>query len=510
MFFRRFLFSFLILFTFLPCADLFAQDAEVFGLVRDAQNRPAFGVSVAVFGKPIGTTTDGRGKFSLKVPANESLKIFFSFTGLQSDSVFIKLIPGERKEINKALKNKIVEFRDVVIEEKSLKRINIIPINPKVVGVIPTPNQSVEDLLKTMPGVSSSNELSSSYSVRGGNFDENLVYINDFEVYRPLLVRSGQQEGLSVINPDMVESISFSAGGFEAKYGDKLSSVLDIQYRKPKKFGGSVSASLLGASIELENRSKNNKWYWMTGIRQKSNQYLLNTFDTKGEYKPSFTDAQILSGYEFSKKFSVEVFGNYARNRYNLVPETRETNFGTISDAKRFTVYFDGQEVDRYQTITGSVSSTYKVSDEVKLKLIASGYNTSEEENFDILGQYFLDQLENDFGKDNFGNVAFNLGVGSFLNHARNKLDADVYSVEHKGEIIKSKSVWLWGAKYQQEKISDRLHEWNYNDSAGFSIPSQRDTLNPQIILNDVVISRTSLSSSRISGYIQNPVCRCR
>lgn len=504
MFLRRFQYKLLIPFYLLLSLDSFSQDSEVYGQVKDDQNRAAFGVSVAVFGKPIGTTTDNKGRFSMKVPANESLKIFFSFTGLQNDSAIVILNPGERREINKFLKKKVVEFKDVVIEEKSLKRINIVPINPKVVSVIPTPNQSVEDLIKTLPGVASSNELSSSYSVRGGNYDENLVYINDFEVYRPLLVRSGQQEGLSVINPDMVESISFSAGGFEAKYGDKLSSVLDIQYRKPKKFGGSVSASLLGASVELENRSKNDRWYWMTGIRQKSNQYLLNTFDTKGEYKPSFTDIQILSGYELSKKLSLEVFGNYARNRYNLVPETRETNFGTISDAKRFTVYFDGQEVDRYQTITGSISSTYQLSEEVKLKLIASGYNTREEENFDILGQYFLDQLENDFGKDNFGNVAFNLGVGSFLNHARNKLDADVYSIEHKGEIIKSSSVWLWGAKYQQEKISDRLHEWNYNDSAGFSIPSQRDTLNPQIILNDVVITRTNLSSSRISGYIQN------
>ncbi len=492
---------FLVLFI---SAEVHAQDAEIYGTVRDALNRPAFGVSVAVFGKPFGTSTDAKGNYSLKVPANQSLKIFFSYTGLQNDSTIIRLLPGERKELNKALKNKIVEFKDVVIEEKSLKRINITPINPKIVGVIPTPNQSVEDLLKTLPGVSSSNELSSSYSVRGGNYDENLVYINDFEVYRPLLVRSGQQEGLSVINPDMVESISFSAGGFEAKYGDKLSSVLDIQYRKPKKFGGAVSASLLGASLELENRSKNEKWYWMTGVRQKSNQYLLNTFDTKGEYKPSFTDIQILTGFDFSKKFSIEAFGNYARNRYNLVPQTRETNFGTISDAKRFTVFFEGQEVDRYQTMTGSISGTLKPSEAMKLKLIASAYNTQEEENFDILGQYFLDQLENDFGEDNFGDVAFNLGVGSFLNHARNRLDARVYSVEHKGEIISDNSVWLWGVKYQNELIEDRLHEWSYNDSAGFSIPSQRDTLNPQILLNDVVVSKTKLSSSRISGYIQN------
>ncbi len=490
--------------TFLLIQQGFAQEALVSGNVRDAANKPLYGVSVAVFGRPFGTSTDEKGNYKLSVPANEDLKIYFTYTGMQNDSGMVRLAPGESREINKKLKSRVVEFSDVIIEEQSLKRINITPINPKIVSVIPTPNQSVEDLLKTLPGVASSNELSSSYSVRGGNYDENLVYINDFEVYRPLLVRSGQQEGLSVINPDMVESISFSAGGFEAKYGDKLSSVLDIQYRKPKKFGGSVSASLLGASLTLENRSKNKKWYWMTGIRQKSNQYLLNTFDTKGEYKPSFTDLQFLTGYHFSDKFSLEAFGNYARNRYNLVPETRETNFGTISDAKRFTVYFEGQEIDRYQTITGSLAGTYQPNEKLKLKLISSGYNTQEEENFDILGQYFLDQLENDFGEDDFGDVAFNLGVGSFLNHARNELKAYVYAMEHKGELINESSVWLWGARYQMEEIDDKLHEWYYNDSAGFSVPTPRDSMDPQITLNDVVISKTKLNSTRLSAYIQN------
>jgi hypothetical protein len=354
-----------------------------------------------------------------------------------------------------------------------------------------------------MPGVASANELSSTYSVRGGNYDENLVYINDFEVYRPLLVRSGQQEGLSIINPDMVDAINFSAGGFDAIYGDKLSSVLDIKYRKPKAFAGSVSASLLGASLELENRSKNEHWYYMLGLRQKSNQYLLNTFETKGEYKPSFTDLQLLTGYELSSKFNIELFANYSRNRYNLVPQSRETNFGTINDAKRFTVYFEGQETDRYQTNTGALSLTYHPQDKLSLKLIGSAYRTEEEENFDILGQYFLDQLEADLGKDNFGDVAFNLGVGSFLNHARNKLEGTIYSVEHKGELIGEKVLLQWGIKGQHEKIDDRLHEWYYNDSSGFSIPSYRDSLNPQITLNDVVISSNNIFSNRVSGYVQ-------
>ena len=502
MFLNRFAFFF-ILFNLIYVTSI-AQNAFISGIITDSLNNPLFGATVSVFGKPFGTTTNDDGKYTLQVPANENIKIVISFTGLNSESINIILASEERKEISKNLKKKIFQFPDLIIEDKSFKKENIKSLNPKLIRFLPTPNQSVEDLLKTMPGVSSTNELSSTYSVRGGNYDENLVYINDFEVFRPLLVRSGQQEGLSVINPDMVEGINFSAGGFDAVYGDKLSSVLDIKYRKPKNFSGSVSAGLLGISIELENRSKNKKIYYMLGLRQKSNQYLLNTFETKGEYNPSFTDFQLLSGYSFHEKISIEVFANYSHNRYNLIPESRETNFGTINDAKRFTVYFEGQETDRYQTFTGAVSLLFQPKETINLKLITSAYRTDEEENFDILGQYFLDQLEADLGKANFGNVAFNLGVGSFLNHARNNLNGKIYSIEHKGEIISEQSLFQWGLKAQHERIEDRLHEWYYNDSAGFSIPSFRDSLNPQIILNDVVVSKNTLSSNRISGYLQN------
>ncbi len=483
---------------------LFAQSATVTGTVSEANGNPLSGATVALLGKTIGTTSNDQGNYTLEIPSNEKLTLIISYTGLKPDTFYLKLSPSEKRVINSKMISKIFQIKEFTVEDRSIRTINITPINPKVVKMIPTPNQSVEDILKTMPGVSSANELSSSYSVRGGNYDENLVYINDFEVFRPLLVRSGQQEGLSVINPDMVDAIKFSAGGFDAIYGDKMSSVLDIKYRRPKKFAGAISASLLGGSLELENQSKNKKFYYMLGARQKSNQYLLNTFETKGEYKPSFTDIQLFTGYDFSKKFSVEFFGNYARNRYNLVPQTRETNFGTINDAKRFTVYFEGQEVDKYELFTGSASAIYQPKENLKLKLIGTKYISEESESFDILGQYFLDQLENDLGKDNFGTVAFNLGVGSFLNHGRNKLNGEITSIEHKGELINDKSVWQWGGKLQQEKFTDKLHEWTYNDSAGFSIPSYRDPLNPTITLNDVVIAKNSLTTNRLSGYIQN------
>ena len=498
---RRFFFFQLL---FILSHTAYSQTATLTGTVLDALHKPLYGVSVAVLGKTIATTTDEKGNYSLTVPSGQNLKIIFSFTGLHADSVNVNLAAGEKKVLNKILRERTVDIHEVNIEEQSLKSSNITRINPKTVLVIPTVNQSVEDLLKTLPGVSSANELSSTYSVRGGNYDENLVYVNDIEVYRPFLVRSGQQEGLSFINPDMVSSISFSAGGFDAIYGDKMSSVLDIKYRKPKVFGGAVSASLLGESLQLEGVSKNNKFSFIGGVRQKSNQYLLNTFQTTGEYKPSFTDVQFLGTFDANKKLEFEVFGNYARNRYNLIPQNRETDFGTINDAKRFTVFFEGQELDRYDAFTGAASATYHPKEKLKLKLIASAFTTSEEENYDILGQYYLDQLETDFAKANFGDVAFNLGVGSFLNHARNKLNADVFSVEHKGEFVGEKTLFQWGLKVQHEQIDDKLNEWYYNDSSGFSIPSTRDTIDPQILLNDVINSKVSLSSNRYSGYIQN------
>lgn len=345
-------------FLFLVCQSAVAQKAQIYGTITDSTRKPLFGATVAVFGEPYGTSTADDGRYELEVPAERLIKLVFSNTGLTSDTLLVKLAKGERKMIDRRLAGRIYQMKDVTIEERSIKDLNVKSIQPSLVSILPTPNQSVEDIIKTLPGVSSSNELSSQYSVRGGNFDENLVYINDIEVYRPLLVRAGQQEGLSIIHPDMVQAIRFSAGGFDAMYGDKLSSVLDIRYKRPTRFAGSAYASLLGAGLELEGCSKNNTSYWMTGVRQKTNQYLLNTLETKGEYRPSFTDVQLLTGHDFGKKWNVELFGNLSLNRYNLLPQNRETNFGTINDAKRFTVYFEGREADRYQTWTGAFSTT--------------------------------------------------------------------------------------------------------------------------------------------------------
>lgn len=489
----------------LLAASVLAQQATISGTVTDASGKALEGVNVSLFGLPVGTITDSTGNYSLSVPAQQ-LKIIFSYAGLKTDTVNMKLKEGEKRVINRGMKSSVHLLKEVDIETTPISRINMTPVNPKLLSHIPTPNQSVIDIIKTYAGVSSSNELSSGYSVRGGNYDENLVYVNDIEIYRPFLVRSGQQEGLSFPNSDMVSSIYFSAGGFDAVYGDKMSSVLDMQYRKPKKFGGAFNFSLLGGALELEGASKNQKRYIIGGFRYKSSSYLLSNLDVQGDYKPSFYDVQLLSGFQLDTKTNLELFGNYSRNNYTVIPSTRETEFGTVKQAFKLKIFFDGQETDLFETGIGAISLTRKPTEKLKLKLIASAFASAEEEKFDILGQYFLDQLESDLGSENFGNSLFNLGVGSFLDHARTQLTAVVWNTEHKGEYVNDNIFLRWGAKYQREEIEDHLREWKYLDSAGFSVPTFRDTpsVNAVLGLNDFTNTRINVSSNRYSAYLQN------
>ncbi|HLG34606.1 MAG TPA: TonB-dependent receptor [Bacteroidia bacterium] len=486
--------------------NIYAQGTAIIsGVVTDSSGKALDGVNVAVFGLPVGTITDAEGRYSLSVPA-QTLKIIFYYAGLKTDTVNLKLKESEKRIINRGMKSAVHLLKEVDIQTTPLSRINMTTVNPKLLSHIPTPNQSVIDLIKTYAGVSSSNELSSGYSVRGGNYDENLVYVNDIEIYRPFLVRSGQQEGLSFPNSDMVSSIYFSAGGFDAVYGDKMSSVLDMQYRKPKKFGGAFNFSLLGGALELEGASKNQKRYVIGGFRYKSSSYLLSNLDVQGDYKPSFYDVQLLSGFQLDTNTTLELFGNYSRNNYTVIPSTRETEFGTVKQAFKLKIFFDGQEQDLFETGLGAVSLTRKPTQKLKLKLITSAFATAEEEKFDILGQYFLDQLESDLGSENFGNSLFNLGVGSFLDHARTQLTAIVWNGEHKGEYVNENIFLRWGAKYQREEIEDQLREWKYLDSAGFSVPTFRDTpsVNAVLGLNDFTNTRISISSNRYSAYLQN------
>jgi hypothetical protein len=502
-------FLFVILIQIFITGSLLAQDlAEVYGVMTDSGNQPIPLVNIAIAGQAGGTVTKADGSFLLKVPANRELTLVISFVGFNPEKVRINLKSGERKELNRRLSESTTLLPDFVVEDKQIRSSNLNTIDPKLAGMIPSASGGIEALLKTFPGVSSNNELSSQYSVRGGNYDENLVYVNDIEIYKPFLVRSGQQEGLSFLNSDLTASILFSAGGFEARYGDKMSSVLDIRYKRPTKTAGSASLSLLGASMHLEGSTKDRRFMYLLGFRQKTTQYLLKSLETKGDYKPTFTDVQGMLLYEVNPKLEFSVLGNYARNSYLFEPSTRETSFGTINEALQLRVYFDGSEVDRFVNYLGAFTTAYKPIKNLVLKLILSSFQTYESETFDITSQYWIGQLETDQGSDSFGEAVETKGVGTYHNHARNYLEAKVSSIEHRGTFVGVSSTTLWGVKYQHELISDRLNEWNMNDSAGFTLPFHlgipgQPGNQSDIELQDVVKTRINLSSNRYSGFLQ-------
>jgi hypothetical protein len=464
-------------------------------LINNQSGTPVEQAAISVRGESFNTTSDSTGFFRLKVPAAREVVMVFSILGYETKTIKRTFRAESTNSLEVFLDPSIKYIRAIEIEDREQRRQNIVRLDPKLVSVMPTTG-GIESLLKTLPGVSSNNEMSSQYNVRGGNFDENLIYVNDVEIYRPFLVRSGQQEGLSFINSDLVSNVQFSAGGFDAKYGDKMASVLDVTYRKPREFTGTATGSLLGGALHLEGKDPSSRFTWLMGVRQRSNQYILRSLDTQGDYRPLFIDGQALLNYDFTPEFSLQFLGNYSRNQYRLVPETRQTDFGTVNEALRLTVYFDGQEVNDFETYLGALSGIYKPNKDLTLKIIGSAYRSFETETFDVQGQYYIDQLENDFGKDSFGEVKFNRGVGTFLNHARNNLTVTVANLEHKGYYKN----WLWGTRYQVEDINDRLSEWRMIDSAGFSIPLG----NPDVIeLDEVIKQKINLPSQRFSQFLQ-------
>ncbi|MDQ3190559.1 MAG: TonB-dependent receptor, partial [Bacteroidota bacterium] len=490
------------LFLIFVCSLVHAQEkTTVFGTIYDTNRKPLEAVTVAILGETIGSYTDVNGKFEFQIPSDTAITIICSHIGYKQEKAVITVPFGESRELIFRMKPSSSTINEFTIEDKETRSKPITRIDPRVITVLPSAAGGVEAVIKTLPGVSSNNELSSQYNVRGGNFDENLVYVNDIEIYRPLLLRSGQQEGLSFINSDMVSSILFSAGGFDAKYGDKSASVLDIKYRKPVEFGGNASASLLGASFHFEGVTKGYRLTYQVGVRQKSNQYLLGAMETKGDYRPTFTDVQTFITYDVSDKFELNFLGNVSRNKFRMVPQNRQTDFGHVNEALRLTIYFDGQEVDEFNTMTGAVSGIWKPDKNLTLKLISSIFNTRESENFDIQGQYWLDELERDLGKDNFGEVAFNRGIGTYLTHSRNQLKATVINLEHKGYFNSSEREMAWGARIQSENINDRLNEWKMIDSAGYAIPRMPEN---NIYLQDVLRTEINLNSFRYNGFIQN------
>ena len=490
---------FLLVFAFFCNFGLSQELATVYGVIKDnAGNKLPFAF-VTINSENIGTTTDSKGSYELEVPANKELILESSYQGKKFAAKII-LLPEERKELNITLDITQLSTVDVIDERNRVNSFD--KIDPKIAIFVPSVRGGIEDLIVSQLGVSSSNELSSSYSVRGGSFDENLVYVNDIEVYRPFLARSGQQEGLSFPNPEMVSDILFSAGGFAAKYGDKMSSVLDIKYAKPTEFEASVQASLLGGAVHFGTRSKDYRLSTIQGFRYKTNKYVLGSLDEGGDYQPSFTDLQTYITYSLTDNLELGFLGNYSINNYRFIPENRETDFGSINQALRFTVFFEGQEITRFETLFGAINLNYGVSDKTILKFIVSAFNTQEEENFDILGLYRLDELERDLGSDEFGNVVQNIGVGGYLNHARNSIDASVFNFEHKGYSEWDDNKYLqWGAGVQTEDIEDRISEWQLIDSSGYSIPQfPADS----IVLFDIIKSKNDLNNLRTRAYIQN------
>ncbi len=478
------------------------KNAIIYGVIRDSIGRPIADVNVTAIGTGQLTISNENGYFQLSVPPNSPFEIGISYTGRPSKKVAVRaLLPAERYELNVKMDYGVGLNEVVITEERDRDKVSMQTIDPKTVSTLPNASGSFESILKTLPGVVSNNEMSSQYNVRGGNYDENLIYVNDIEIYRPFLPRSGQQEGLSFIHTDLVENVKFSAGGFEARYGDKLSSVLDIQYKKPKKIKSSVNASLMGVIAHLEGSSKNRRFTYLLGARYWTNQYLVGTLDTKGSYQPSFTDIQTLLTYHLKDNLSISFLGSYAQNRYLVVPESRETVFGTVKQALALRIFFNGSDLMEYKTGIGAVSLNYQLTKQTQLKLYSSVFVSSEREFFTLEGAYRLEEVETDFGSDNFGKSKASKGVGYFLNNARNELNALVSNFGHRGTHHYGNNTLQWGAQVQVESIKDDLNEWQYLDSLGFSKPT---LVNGEIVLIDYQNAQNVLQSYRLNGYVQH------
>lgn len=464
-----------------------AQTFTLQGRVTDSEMNPVELATVAVVQQGKMTMTNLKGEFSMKLQSSDSVVVRFSMVGYKTKTRVLRRPKGKQTLLIQLYDDN--QLAGVTVTEEKRQMGSTQKLDTKDMKNAPSvTGNAVEEMIQSQAGVSTHSELSSQYNVRGGSFDENSVYINNVEIYRPFLVRSGQQEGLSIINPDMVESVGFSTGGFEAKYGDKMSSVLDIKYKRPKKFEANVSASLLGASAYIGFSTK--KFSWSNGIRYKTNKYLLGTLETKGEYQPNFLDYQTYLTYEPSDRWSIELLGDISENHYNFYPEDRETRFGTMENVKSFRVYFDGQEKDIFRTYFGSLSITRKFGKNTKLSLSATAFHTNEQEKYDIQGQYWLTQTE----------TSENLGVGTYMEHARNYLEATVKSAKLTFNHKTKKHDIEAGLTYKIESIKENSKEYEMRDSSGYSIPHTGEDLYMIYSLN----ARNSLDANRIEAYAQD------
>ena len=501
----------LLLISILYSSALWAQKATVRGVILDVFDEPIPSVNIT-FGNT-GAISDLDGYYLIEITANEDVQITYSHIGHKNVQATLNLSNNEDYELNPVMKTDIEQIATVVISGRENKRVEgITTLSPEAIRRMPSAISGVTSLLTSLPGINSNNELSTQYAVRGGNYDENLVYVNEIEVYRPFLIRSGQQEGLSFVNDDLTSSVDFSAGGFQAKFGDKLSSVLDITYRKPTEVQASLDASLLGVSVSAGDISDDGKFTGIVGLRYRDNSLFVNAKETQTNFKPTFLDAQTYLSYKFNNKLEIGFLGNVAINKYSYKPLTRQTNFGTLADPVALLVFYEGQEEDKYDTYFGALKATYVASQNYTAKFIGSIYQTQEQEYFDILAQYRLGEVDTSIGSENLGDVTFSEGIGSQLTHARNNLDALIVNLEHKGNATIGENEIEYGVKFTHEDIRDRVQEYEIIDSAGFSIrPPLVDFANLQpyepftsdIVPYTNIRAQNDVQINRLSGYGQ-------
>jgi hypothetical protein len=497
----------LLLLTLLFFQSSLAQKKAAFvtGKILDENERPLSNVSIIILGKQTGVASTDSGSFRLQVPAEKAFALVFSYTGFKTEQRNFLLNEKEEENVTIRMEKGYRQLNEVVVtDQRERKEAGLVKINPKDAINIPAPIGGIESLIKIFVG--SNNELTSQYSVRGGNYDENLVYVNDFEIFRPYLVSNAQQEGLSFINPEMTKSVSFYNGGFQAKYGDKMSSVLDIQYKKPHGFGGSAYIGLLEQGLHLEGVDAKNKFTYLVGVRNRTNKSLLGSQETKGNYVPSSADFQALLTYQLNERNLLELMGTVSQTKFSLLPQSSQLTSSVFSPY--FTanlaldIFFDGKEEDYYRTDMLGLSLTQQLTKNLKLKWMLSRFEDNEKESNDITGSYLFGERNFDRSSASYGLITNPLGAGLYQTYARDRLNIAVWNATHKGSLDLGTHFLQWGISAEQQTVSDKLHEWELQDSAGYTLPFNPD----QIGINSYINSSADLNIFRLSGFIQNNI----
>lgn len=488
-----------------PSVSAQNSTATISGRIIGENEEALSNTTITILGRATGILSSDSGTFVINISAQRSLALVFSHNGYISQQKNFYLSPGENEVVAIRMLPAGTTMEEVVIkDERDRTENSLVKINPKNAITLPSTTGGVEALIKVLVG--SNNELTSQYNVRGGNYDENLIYINDFEVYRPYLVSNGQQEGLSMINPELARNVNFYVGGFQAKYGDKMSSVLDIQYKKPVKFGGSAYVSLLEQGLQLEGSAKNGKVTWLAAVRNKNNRNLLSNQPTQGAYIPSASDAQSYITYQLNTHWQLELLGIVSTSRFTFFPESVKKTSSVFSPLYTanlgLDIYFEGQERDRYNTSLAGASIVHTLNKNVKMKWMLSRFKDNEKENFDIAAAYIFGDRDFDNSSSSFGQIVNPLGAGYYQNYARNELDIEVWSAQHKGSYDKGKHFLQWGNSIEQTKITDKLRQWEYQDSAGYSLPYNASNF----ALYNSQNSTTDLSIQKYSGYLQDNI----